>query len=108
LEIEKGAMGDTQLALLYAYDAANKNIVSYGLMSDGSPVSGIAKVSGNTISFDGKFVMGGKEYLIRMVYTVAANLMSMTQKVEISVDGKTWAPDVDFIYNKVKPAPKAK
>jgi hypothetical protein len=107
LEIEKGALGETRMALLYAYDPASKNIVGNGLGSDGGPVSGIAKVSGNTITFEGKFVFGGKENLIRTAFIVATNLMNMTQKVEISVDGKTWAPVFDAIYTKVlKPAPK--
>jgi len=108
LEIEKGALGETRMALLYAYDPASKNIVGNGLGSDGGPASGIAKVSGNTITFDGKFVFGGKEIMIRIVYTVAANPMTMTQKVEVSVDGKTWAPMFDALYTKVKPGPKTK
>jgi hypothetical protein len=106
LEIEKGALGETRMALLYAYDPASKNIVGKGLMSDGGPTSGIAKVSGNTITFEGKFVFGGKENLMRTAYIVAANLTNMTQKVEISVDGKTWTPVFDAIFTKVKPTPK--
>lgn len=108
LEIEKGALGETRMAVLYAYDPAGKKIVGNGLGSDGSPASGIAKVSGNAITFDGKFFFGGKEIFIRNVYTVATNLMNMTQKVEVSSDGKVWTPFFDATFTKIKPAPKTK
>ena len=108
LEIEKGALGEMRGALLYAYDPVSKNIVSSGLGSDGGPASGIVKVSGNAITWEGKYAFGGKENLLKATYIVAADLMSMTQKVEISVDGKTWAPFFDAIFTKAKPAPKTK
>lgn len=107
-EIETGALGDARMAVLFAYDPAKKNIVISGLMNDGGPVSGIVEVSGNTITLDGKVVLGGKESLLRNTYVVAADRMSMTQKVEMSADGKTWTPFFDALFTKVKPAPKAK
>lgn len=108
LEIEKGALGETRMALLYAYDPASKNIVGNGLATDGGSALGIAKVSGNAITFEGKFIFGGKENLVRIVYTVATNLTTMTQKAEMSVDGKVWTPFLEATFTKVKPAPKAK
>lgn len=108
LEIETGALGDARMAALYGYDPVSKNIVCRGLMSDGGPVSGIAKVSGNTINFEGKVVLAGKENLARIAYVVAADHMSMTQKVDMSADGKIWTHFFDGLFTKAKPAPKAK
>jgi hypothetical protein len=108
LEIEKGAQGETRTASLCAYDSVNKNIVSSGLGSDGSQASGIMKVSGNTITVEAKMVIGGKETLMKAVMTVAPDLMSMTAKVEISMDAKAWVPFGDFQFTKVKPTPKTK
>jgi len=105
-EIETGALGDARMAVLFAYDPVKKNIVISGLMNDGGPVSGIVEISGETITLDGKVVLGGKESLLRNTYVVAADRMSMTQKVEMSADGKTWTPFFDALYTKVKPAPK--
>ncbi len=108
LETETGALGDARMAALFAYDPVKKSIALSGLMSDGGPVSGIAKVTGNTIALEGKVVLGGKESWLRNTYVVAADLMSMTQKVEMSADGKTWGPFFDALFTKVKPAPKTK
>jgi hypothetical protein len=108
LEIETGALGEARMAVIYAYDPVKKNFVGAGLMNDGGPVSGTATVSQNTITWEGKVVLGGKDYLARNTYVVAADRVSMTQKVEISQDGKTWAPFFDALFTKVKPAPKTK
>ena len=108
LEIETGALGDARMALHYAYDPVKKHFVACGLMSDGGPASGIATVSGNTINWEGNVVLEGKEYSMRNVYVVAADMMSMTQKVEVSADGKTWTPFFEALFTKVKPAPKVK
>lgn len=108
LETETGALGDARMAVLYAYDPVNKNLVSAGLMNDGGPVSGTVKVNGNTVVYEGKVVLGGKELIARLTYVVATDLMTMTQKVETSADGKTWAPFFDALFTKVKPGPKMK
>jgi hypothetical protein len=106
LEIETGAFGDARMALLYAYDPIKKNIVGSGLMNDGGTVSATAKVNGNTIIWEGRGVIGGKETLLQNTFVVAADLMTMTQKAEVSTDGKTWTPFFDAVFTKVKPAPK--
>jgi hypothetical protein len=106
LEIETGALGDARMALLYAYDPVKKNFVCSGLMNDGGPASAIAKVSGNTIIWEGRALLAGKETLIKNTFIVAADLMTMTQKAEVSTDGKTWTPFFDAVFTKVKPAPK--
>lgn len=108
LETETGALGDARMGVFFAYDPANKHIVVGGLMNDGGPLSGTAKVKGNTIVIEGKMILGGKENLIRNTYVVAADLMTMIQKVEASTDGKTWTPFFDALFTKVKPAPKTK
>jgi hypothetical protein len=108
LEHETGVLGDVRMALLYTYDPEKKHYVASGLMNDGSPASGIATVSGNTINWEGRIVLGGKENLMRNILVVAVDHMTMTQKAEVSADGKTWTPFFDALFTKVKPAPKTK
>jgi hypothetical protein len=108
LEIEKVALGETRFALIYAYDPVSKNIVCSGLGIDGSKVTGIVKVSGNTSTLEGKYLVAGKENFAKITLVVAADLMSIAQKAEISEDGKTWAPFFEGKWTKVKPAPKTK
>jgi hypothetical protein len=108
LEIEKVAQGETRMALIYAYDPVSKNIVCTALGSDGSKFSGIVTVSGNALTLEGKFLVAGKENFLKSTLVVAADLMTMAQKAEISADGKTWAPFFEGKMTKVKPAPKTK
>jgi hypothetical protein len=106
LEIETGALGDARMAIIYTYDPVKKYFVGSGLMNDGGPLSIVAKVNGNTVIFEGKGVIVGKETMIKNTFVVAADLMTMTQKAEVSSDGKTWTPFFDAVFTKVKPAPK--
>ncbi len=108
LEIEKVAMGETRMAFIYAYDPVSKNIVCSGLGIDGSKISGIVTVSGNTIILEGTFLVAGKENFVKSTLVAAADLMSMAQKAEISADGKTWTPFFEGNWIKVKPAPNTK
>jgi hypothetical protein len=108
LEQETGALGDVRMALVYAYDPVQKHYVASGLTNNGGPASGTATVNGNTVSWEGKVVLEGKENFMRNTYVVAADRMTMTQKVEMSADGKTWTPFFEALFTKVKPAPKTK
>jgi hypothetical protein len=104
--IEKGATGEMRGVEIYAYDPVNKNIVVSVSGSDGSAYSGTVSVSGNTVTFAGKFVIAGKQYLFKASMIVAADLMSMLLKADISVDGSTWTPWQEAKYTKVKPVLK--
>lgn len=108
LEIETGALGDARMAILYAYDPVKKSLVGNGLMSDGGPISVIVRVNGNTVILEGTVVLGGKDTHMKNTFVVAADIMTMTQKAEVSTDGKTWTPFFDAVFTKVKPAPKNK
>ena len=106
--VEKGAVGETRGVDIYAYDPASKNIVYSGYGSDGSAESGTVSFSGNTMTMTGKVSMGGKQIVFRAAMTFAPDQMSASVKVEFSEEGKTWAPFADYMYTKVKPAPKTK
>lgn len=102
----KGPSGESQGIEIEAYDPVNKNFVSHWYMSGGSTFIGTSTVSGNTIKWEGKQIVGGKPYLIRISKTLESDLMSGPGKGEVSVDGKTWLPLFECQWTKVKPAPK--
>lgn len=103
---EKGAMGETRALGIEAYDPVNKNFVSNYYYSTGSRFSGVLTVSGNTFTWEGKFVVGGKQYQFKCPLIFAADLMSGTERGEISADGKTWTPFLEAKWAKAKAAPK--
>lgn len=88
------------------YDPVNKNYASSAYGDDGSSSLGAYVFDGNTSTYSGKFVVGGKQYLSRVIEVFAADLMSFAQKAEISVDGKTWTPFFEAKFIKTKPTPK--
>jgi hypothetical protein len=103
---EKGTMGETRFLEIDGYDPVNKNYVSTMYGDDGSTFSGVVTVSGNTLTWAGKFTVAGKQYLFKEPFILAPDLMSATAKGEISVDGRTWTPFFEAQYAKAKPAPK--
>ena len=101
---EKGPTGEIQSIEIDAYDPANKKF-TYSVYDDhGGTASGVFAFSGNTWKWSGKSAVGGKEYLSRGTGTFAADLLSFTQKAEISIDGKTWMPAWEIKATKAKPA----
>jgi hypothetical protein len=66
----------------------------------------VLTVSEKTYAFAGKFLLTGKQYQFKDTLIVAADLMSVTERGEISADGKTWTPWVENKWTKVQPAPK--
>jgi hypothetical protein len=100
---EKGALGGL---VIWGYDAVNKNFNFDAFWKDGTRMSGVATVSGNTFTWAGKVVAAGKPYPVRGRIVVAADLMSGTETGEISPEGKTWTPYFENRYTKVQPAPK--
>ena len=103
---EKGPMGEWRGLGVYGYDPVDKNYPSHFYMDNGSCLSGAFTVSGDTYAWVAKWPVGGKEYQVRGSYTLAADLMSMADTAEISVDGTTWKPLREGKWTKVPPAPK--
>jgi hypothetical protein len=103
---ESGAMGVMRALEIERYDTVNKNVASSVYQDDGSAFLGVVTVNGNTVTWAGKFVAGGKEYSFREPLVLALDLMSGTAKGEISVDGQKWTPFFEAQYTKTKPAPK--
>jgi len=102
---EKGPSGETRSLEIVGYDPVNKNLVSNGYEDGGGTWSGVINVSGSGLTYTGKYFLAGKQYLTRVSETYAADLMSMTRKLETSVDGTTWTPQEDK-WTKVPPAAK--
>jgi hypothetical protein len=102
----KGVLGDAMGFDLEAYDPENKNFVSNWYQNNGMAFSGVLNITGTTHTFTGRFVLGGKPYRIRSVFTFAPDLASITVKSEMSADGKTWTPFTEGKYTKAKPAGK--
>ncbi len=104
---EKGPMttGEGRGLQIYGYDPVNKNFTVSGYGDDGSTFSAVATMSGNTVSYTLKSVVGEKQQ-IRGTYVLAADLMSFTWKAGIAADGNTWIPGAEAKYIKTKPAPK--
>lgn len=103
---EKGAMGETRFLEIDAYDPVNKSFTSNLYSDDGTTISGMITVSGNTFTWEGKWVVAGKQYQFKEPFILAADFMSGTAKGEISADGKTWTPFFEGKFAKAKPAPK--
>jgi hypothetical protein len=103
---EKGATGARRDLYIYGYDAVNENFSIELRMRDGSRVSGALTASGKTFTWTGKGVVAGKEYQFKGTFVLAADLMRMTDKAEISIDGKRWTPFFEGKYTKAGPAQK--
>jgi hypothetical protein len=104
--IEKGPLGGSRYMEIVGYDPANKKFSSNEFHDDGTRFSGEYAVNGNTWTYTGKVTVGGKPYMIKNVITLAADMMSITGKGEISTDGNTWVTWVEAKYTKTMPAPK--
>jgi hypothetical protein len=106
VEREKGPAGKMLALGIEAYDPASKNFTSNWYYSDGTVFSGTLTASGNTFTWAGKLVAGGKQYLMKEPCVISPDLMSGTITEEISVDGKTWVPAGVANMVKVKLAAK--
>ena len=103
---QKGPVGETRVLYITGYDPVNKNLSSEFYMDDGSRASAVLTINGSTLTWAGKGVMAGKQCEFKETFTLAADLTSMTDKGEISVDGKTWTPLFERTHTKAKPAEK--
>jgi hypothetical protein len=105
-ETETGSTGVIQYLEIDAYDPANKNIASSMYGDDGTRFFGTVTVKGNTITWEGKWLAAGAQFMMREPFVLAADSKSGTAKGEISTDGKTWAPFFEAKFTKVQPASK--
>ena len=103
---EKGPTGEGRGLELDGYDPVNKNFSSELYFDDGSRFSGVLTITGNTWTYAGRWVSGGKQYQYKGTFVLAPDLTSGTYKDEISLDGKTWTTCEESRYTKVQPAPK--
>ena len=102
----KEAGVETQHLGIEAYDSVTKTFVSRRFGSDGTVFFGTVTVDGNTITWAGHVNVDGKQYQIKDVFTLAADLASGKFTGDISTDGKTWTPLLEARYVKVKPPGK--
>lgn len=104
---EKGAKVTTRYLEIDEYNAKDKALNWTMWTSDGTRMSGTITVSGNTLTWEGKFAAGGKDYEMKFPFAVSADRMSATVKGQISADGgKTFAPWFEGKYTKTAPAAK--
>ena len=103
---EKGPGGESRGLEIEAYDPVNKNFVSNWYLSDGSRLSGILIASEETYAWAGDFLVAGKQYQFKDTMVLAADLLSMSDKAQISIDGKTWTSFYELKWTKVQPAAK--
>ena len=102
----KEAGVETQHLAIEAYDSVTKTFVSSWYGSDGTVFSATVTVDGNTITWAGHVNVDGKQYQIKDVFTLAADLQSAKATGDVSIDGKTWTPLLEARYVKVKPPGK--
>jgi len=103
---EKADGGETHYLEIDEYDPGSKKISMSMCGDDGSRYSGVIISSGNTLTWEGRFAVGGKEYKFREPFVMSADLMSGTARGEISIDGKTWVPFFEGKFTKIKPVAK--
>jgi len=86
---------------IVGYDPVNKSIFSSGYQDDGSTWSGVVGFNGSTLTFTGRLLLAGKQYLIKATYLFAADFSSAKRSEEISADGKTWIPSSESTWTKL-------
>ena len=105
--IEKSSVGTTRILEIDEYSPMDKTIHWTNWASNGGRMTGTITITGNTITWEGKFTANGKEYHVRAPYVFSADNTSATGKADISADdGKTWMPWIEATYTKAKPAAK--
>ena len=103
---EKGPAGEGRYLEIDGYDPVNKTFTGDGYADDGTRFSGVLTIAGNTWTYAGRSVSGGKPHQYKGTFVFAPDFASGTFKEEISVDGKTWIPYGESRWTKAKPAPK--
>ena len=104
--VEKRADGTVRMLEIDTYDPANKNFLYNGYDDVGGRYWGVVTVSGNTWTYEGKYALADKQFLIRGTEVFTPDEMSYTLKQEFSVDGKTWVAALETTFTKTKPVAK--
>ena len=104
--VEKGIFGDIETIEFDWYDAATNTYPYQGFQNNGDMYSGSATMSGNTVNISETHSVKGVQYKLRGVNTIAPDGTSVMFKLDLSPDGKNWAPLAEIKYTKAKPAPK--
>lgn len=102
----KEAGVETHHLAIEAYDSVTKTFVSSWYGSDGTVFSATVTVDGKTITWAGHVNVDGKQYHIKDVFTLAADLQSAKATGDVSIDGKTWTRLLEAKYVKVNPSRK--
>jgi hypothetical protein len=89
---EKGTNGAFEGLQVTTYDPVAKNYPFSGWDSTGTIVSATGTVAGNTWTWKGTLITGGKQYAMRGTDVISVDLKTDIYTVEVSADGgKTWA-----------------
>ena len=83
-QTEKGAMGEAHFLAIDGFDPVSKSLTFCVYTSDGSTYSGKFIVNGTTITWTGRFLIGGKEYLFKEPFVLAPDKVSATAKAASS------------------------
>lgn len=105
-EPDNAPESEMRLLEICAYDPVNKDFPSEFYFSDGTRVSPVVTITGNTWTFAGKLAMAGKQYQFKATFVYAPDSTTATENTELSTDGKTWTPFGEEKWTKVKPAAK--
>ncbi len=62
---EKAATREMRGIEIVRYDPANKDFFSNEYHDDGDMYSGAYSINGNTVTYAGKFIVGGKPYMVK-------------------------------------------
>jgi hypothetical protein len=103
---EKGPAGVSQVMEIVGYEPVIKTLFSNEFHSDGTMFNGMYTSNGNVWTYTGKATVEGKPIAVKNVLTLAADMMTVMAKGEISTDGKTWIPWLEAKYTKTTAAPK--
>lgn len=103
---EKGTAGTSQWAEIDSYNPLTKKYAWNGFDSDGTVSEVTYTIEGNTVSYSGTEVTGGKQAKIRGTAVFAPDFMSWVEKNEISADGTAWVPREETKFTKVESSPK--
>jgi len=102
----KGPIATTKWFEIDGYDPVTKRYFWNWYGNDGSVQSCTYTIEGSKASYSGTRVLGEKQARTRGTIVFAPDSMSWTSKEEISVDGKTWMPNFENKFTKVKSSPK--
>jgi len=101
-----GPSGTGQIYEIDGYDSSNKRYTWNNFSSDGSVHVVTYTIEADTVTYSGTITLGDKQYKTRGTIVFAADLNSMVEKDELSVDSKTWMPWGEFRFIKAKSSPK--